>query len=435
MYELNSPHLSCASGHDAADTSRLWGQYSPYFPVPSELDPSVPAGCEVTFAQVLSRHGARDPTAYKTGVYNETIASLKRNVTGYGGRYAFLSEFEYTLGADQLTKLGIGQMAEQGRVMGARYAGLAGTEGPFIRASGQERVIDSAVHFATGFRESEGGPDLVDGIVIVPEGPGANNTLDHGLCTAFEEGHRGDPERDAWADVFTVPIVARLNANLPGAKISRDDAIVLMDLCPFVTVADTEGGTSEFCGLFSAEEWRGYDYYQSLGKFYGYGAGNRLGPTQGVGFVNELVARLTGEPVRDSTSSNRTLDGDPATFPLGRGLYADFSHDNTMVSIYAALGLYDVAGGLPTGERTGPGEAGGFSASWTVPFAGRMVVEKMRCGGGEGEELVRVLVNDRVVVPGGCRADEMGRCGLAEFVEGLGFAREGGRWGECFVGG
>lgn len=385
----------------------------------------------MTFAQVLSRHGARDPTAYKTGIYNDTIAELKRNVTEYGERYAFLRDFEYTLGADQLTQLGIGQMVEQGRTMASRYPGLAGDEGPFIRASGQERVIDSAVHFAAGFREAEGGPDLVDGIVIVPEGPGTNNTLDHGLCTVFEEGSRGDTERDVWADVFTAPIVARLNANLAGAKISRDDAIVLMDLCPFVTVADPEGKPAEFCGLFSADEWRSYDYYQSLGKFYGYAGGNPLGPTQGVGFVNELVARMTGEPVRDETSTNRTMDGDPETFPLGRRLYADFSHDNTMVSIYAALGLYDVDGGLPTGERTDPGEAGGFSASWTVPFAGRMVVEKMRCGG--EEELVRILVNDRVVVPGGCRADELGRCGLGEFVGGLGFAREGGRWEECFV--
>lgn len=350
-------------------------------------------------------------------------------MTSYPERYAFLRDFEYALGADQLTRLGVEQMHAQGREVAEKYPGLAGKEGPFIRASGQQRVIDSAVHWAAGFDEEAATEAHKDGIVIIPEGDGFNNTLDHGLCTAFEEDSSGDAARDAFADVFAAPIASRLNANLPGASLTRDDAISLMDLCPFVTVADSGGSPSKFCALFSADEWHDYDYYQSLGKFYGYGAGNRLGPTQGVGFVNELVARLTGEPVRDGTSSNSTMDGAPETFPLGRGVYADFSHDNTMVGIFAALGLYDVPGGLPRGERLNPVEAGGFSASWTVPFAGRMVVEKMACG---GEERVRVVVNERVVRVAGCRGDGRGMCELGEFVEGLGFARDGGRWEECF---
>ena len=403
--------------------------------MPSELDPAIPPGCTVTFVQVLSRHGARDPTADKTRIYNATIADLQRSVTSYPERYAFLRDFEYTLGADQLTQFGIDQMVAQGREVAKRYPDLAGRDGPFVRASGQQRVIDSAVHWAAGFREAQGGggggPDPADRIVIVPEGPRANNTLDHGLCTAFESGGKGDEERDAWADVFTVPIVARLNANLPGAKLKRDTALYLMDLCPFTTVADPSGTPSAFCGLFSPDEWRSYDYYQSLGKFYGYGAGNELGPTQGVGFVNELVARMTGEPVRDATSTNRTMDAAPETFPLGRRLYADFSHDNTMVSVFAALGLYNLTDGLPSGKRVAPGKAEGFSASWTVPFGGRMFVEGMKCGARE-EEMVRLLVNGRVVPLQVCEADEMGRCALGEFVEGLQFARDGGRWGECF---
>ena len=68
--------------------------------------------------------------------------------------------------------------------------------------------------------------------------------------------------------------------------------------------------------------------------------GNPLGRVQGVGYVNELLARLTQTPVRDHTQTNRTLDGAPATFPLNRTLYADFSHDNQMAAIYAALGLF-----------------------------------------------------------------------------------------------
>lgn len=74
----------------------------------------------------------------------------------------------------------------------------------------------------------------------------------------------------------------------------------------------------------------------------------------------------------------------------------------------------------------------GYSASWTVPFAARAYFEKMSCVGA-GEELVRVVVNDRVVPLEICGGDELGRCGLSSFVESLSFAREGGDWGECFV--
>lgn len=427
---LYSQRHRCAWSHESNEgTSRLWGQYSPYFPVPSELDPAIPPDCAVTFVQVLSRHGARDPTTYKTELYNATITELQRTVTSYPDGYEFIRDFEYTLGADQLTQFGIHQLREQGRAVAERYPGLAGKEGPFIRASGQQRVIDSAVHWAKGFSEVEAAPSgLEDTIVIVPEGEGTNNTLDHGLCTAFEDSS-GDEARDAWSDIFTAPIIARLNANLPGANFTRETVIHLMDLCPFVTVADPTGKPSQFCDLFTLDEWRSYDYYQSLGKFYSYGAGHPLGPTQGVGFVNELIARMTGTPVRDETSTNRTMDRTPETFPMDRKLYADFSHDNTMVSIFAALGLYNVTEGLPRGERVEPGEAGGFSASWTVPFAGRMFVEVMRCG---GKEMVRVVVNGRVVEIGGCKGDAMGRCELGEFIKGLEFARGGGRWEECF---
>lgn len=205
----------------------------------------------------------------------------------------------------------------------------------------------------------------------------------------------------------------------------------MMDLCPFETVASAQGHISPFCGLFTEDEWVSYDYYQTLGKYYGYGAGSPLGPTQGVGFVNELIARLTGTPVNDSTTTNRTLDADESTFPLNRKLYADFSHDNDMISIFAALGLYSSTPALEKQRVMSEDEMEGFGAGRTVPFAGRAVVEKLTCEG-KGE-VVRVVMNGRVLPLEMCRGDGEGRCMLQAFVEGLAFAREGGRWEECFV--
>ena len=73
----------------------------------------------------------------------------------------------------------------------------------------------------------------------------------------------------------------------------------------------------------------------------------------------------------------------------------------------------------------------GYSASLAVPFAARVSFEKMECDG-QPEELVRVLLNDRVVPLQSCNADDLGRCKLGAFVESLDFARNGGKWNECY---
>ena len=458
------------------ERSHFWGQYSPYYAVPSEIAPEVPQGCEVTFAQVLSRHGARDPTARKTAIYAELVDRIHERVEGeeaYDGACRFLRHYEYRLGADELTAFGRRQMVNSGIDFHRRYAGLAArVEAPFVRSAGQKRVVDSAVEWAEGFHQSRSHSqrraqrrdDGGDGgrvedaypydILIIPEGEEYNNTLSDELCTAFEEGPDGGQEaREAWLAIFAPPITERLNSErcLPGANLTDQDTIYMMDLCPYETVADSasdsgagvdpsadsrRGGTrlSPFCDLFTPDEWRSYDYYQSLGKWYGYGSGHELAPTRGVGFANELVARLTEQPVEDRTSTNHTLDESAETFPLGARLYADFSHDNDMSGIYAALGLYNATAPLPDDARAGPGKTAGYSASWSVPFAGRMYVEKLGCAArGDGdEEFVRVLVNSRVVPLQNCGADDLGRCRLGDYIESLSFARGGGHWDQCF---
>lgn len=221
----------------------------------------------------------------------------------------------------------------------------------------------------------------------------------------------------------------RLNKKLPGAKFDIDNTVFFMELCPFGTVASLDLELSPFCRVFSKDEWRNYDYYQSLEKWYVYGPGRDLASSQGVGFVNELIARLTGQPVQDHTSSNSTLDASPETFPLDRKLYADFSHDNGMMTVFSALRLFEGTEDLPTTERRSPEQLGGYSASRAVPFGARMYVEKLQCGG--EEELVRIILNGRVVPLRGCDADKLGRCTLDKFVKSMSFATGGGEWDRC----
>ncbi|RMZ75341.1 hypothetical protein DV738_g5533, partial [Chaetothyriales sp. CBS 135597] len=457
------------------EISHFWGQYSAFYSVPSEISADIPAGCEITFAQILSRHGARDPTSSKTAVYNETVIALKANVSSdaFVGKYAFLADYEYDLGADLLSLFGQQQLINSGIKFFNRYASLAADNTPFVRAGAQERVVESALNWTQGFHSARTAAGHADAdypyaVLEISEEDGQNNTLNHAVCTNFEDDDQyystiNEYAQEEFAATFTPAIQARLEADLPGLQLTSLEVIYLMELCPFNTVADDNGTISPWCRLFSEEEWHSYNYYQSVNKYYGYGAGNPLGPTQGVGWTNELIARLTNQPVNDHTSTNTTLDSNPETFPLGLKLYADFSHDNDMVAIFYALGLYNNTPVLSNTTITEAEQAGGYSAAWTASFASRAYVEKMTCspsyggghagrgghgsswnawnGGAKGssasssasQELVRVIVNDRVIPLVGCGADNLGRCTLDSFVESLSFARSGGRWSECFT--
>ncbi|KAL6902810.1 acid phosphatase [Trichoderma evansii] len=422
-------------GNCTTDVSHIWGQYSPVFSVPSTIDASVPQECNVTFAQVLSRHGARAPTQKKSDVYKAMIERIQSSVKEYGKGYEFLKDYDYNLGADDLTPFGEQQLVDSGIAFYQRYQDLASESDPFVRTSGSDRVIVSAQRFVEGYYQTQdrNASSPTKSTLMLPEDYGFNNTLNHGACQAFEDGPASeirDQNQKTWLGIFGPAINRRLNSKLPGANLTLTETIFMMDLCPFNTVATNTAALSDFCRLFSMDEWASYDYFQSLDKWYGYGRGNPLGPSQGVGFGNELIARLTGTPVDDHTTTNSTLDSSPDTFPLNRTLYADFSHDNTMSSIFAALGLFNSTMDLPLKYKVSPRRLHGFSASWAVPFGARLYVEKMQCGD-SSEELVRVILNDRVVPLRTCNSDRLGRCKLRGFVDSLNFIRSGGLWDQC----
>lgn len=408
----------------------------------------------------------------RTILYGALIANLQEAIAGkkLDEKYRFLHKYEYKLGHDQLVEFGAEQLWNLGRRIHGTYGKWLGYKTPYVRTTTQQRMRDSARWWMAGYHSADSckadsdatkkgcrppGTDIstYHPDVIITEAPGYNNTLSHETCPAFEDTDHGSAAARPFVESFTKAIAMRLNHDLDlfdtPAEIGAPQVLYIMDLCPFETVANFDASHAEkytlpplspFCHLFTEPEWQSYGYYQSISKYYGFGPGNPLGPAQGVGWVNELIARLTDTPVEDSTTTNSSLP-----FELGRGLYADFSHDNDMMSIFAALKLFDNTRELPKEYVVGPesAEAAGYSAAWAVPFGGRLVVEKMVCTDAETgrmgdveeavKEKVRVLMNDRVVPLQWCGGGLDGKCALEEFVDGMSWAREGGNWNECFA--
>ena len=161
-----------------------------------------------------------------------------------------------------------------------------------------------------------------------------------------------------------------------------------------------------------------------------------------MGYVNELLARLTDSPVRDNTTHNASLE-----FPLGRALYADFTHENLMIPVFAALGLFNVSEPLDPhvlpdylekrhhsrhrDDKYSKSKHDALKQKWIasrmVPFSARMVTERLACTrDGEAGAYVRVFVNDELQPLEFCGAGKDGVCRLEDFVESQGYARRSG---------
>ncbi|KAG2339338.1 acid phosphatase [Suillus weaverae] len=409
----------------SSESQRFWGPYSPYYSVEEYQPP--PDGCSITQVNILQRHGARYPTS---GASKEIQASLQKllNASKYTDmKLEFLRSYQWHLGEADLVPFGATQSFQSGAEIYHRYGHLVDDHMlPFVRASGGDRVVKSAVNWTAGFADASGQLYHPSISVIIPETEMSNNTLEDHMCP---NSRASQDEAKIWRDMFSVSIVHRLNTAAVGADILSEDIPGLMSLCAFETVFEEK--ESQFCDLFSLKEFQAYDYYQDLLKYYKTGYGNPLGRVQGVGYVNELLARLRGRPVEDRTQTNSTLDSSPITFPLNRTVYADFSHDNQMVAIYSALGLFPQTR-PPNPTRADPRRT--WVVSRLVPFSGRMITEKVQCSkAGIPGDFIRILINDAIQPLAFCGAGD-GLCGLEAFVESQIYARRNGAgdFEKCF---
>ncbi|KAG0695990.1 histidine phosphatase superfamily [Suillus ampliporus] len=365
-------------------TQQSWAQYSPYYPAVEYQAP--PPDCNVVQVNLLQRHGARYPTKSAGKAMKKSVKRLKSAKSFLDASLDFVANYTYALGTDDLVPFGATQSFEAGQLHYGRYASLVNERMlPFVRASGSDRVVDSALNWTAGFAYASNQQYTPVLSVIVSQS--SNDTLDDHQCPKIGTS---DAQTGTWLDVFAPEIADRLNQYAPGAHLKNSDIENLMSLCPFETVAHEQ--ISPWCALFTEEEWASYEYDGDLYDYYGNGYGQQLGPVQGVGYVNELLARLTGQPVHDNTQTNHTLDSSPVTFPQDKAFYADFSHDNQMISIYSALGLFVQPHPL---DPTHPNPMRTWVDSKLVPFSARMITEKLECTiGGERDEYVRILVND-----------------------------------------
>ena len=278
----------------------------------------------------------------------------------------------------------------------ATYPNLSPRPKPVLRTTGQSRIENSQISWALGFfgpsfyeTPLPGLDNFVNGslfdVVIIPEGGTENNTLaSYDSCFEYifpEIGEIGDYDLlFQYVPLYIGDATARMNQYAPeGFTFNNNDTYAMQSICAY---ENAYIGMSDFCNLFTEDEWMGFEQTLDIEYYYDYGFGQPTGRAQGLGYLQELLARLTNQYITSSNSSvNSTITDvrtsrtqskpigvemsppsfgrrvcfesfvlslsltsrslltflrfqNPKNFPLGRPFYADFTHDDVRCKAY-----------------------------------------------------------------------------------------------------
>ncbi|KAH8929993.1 phosphoglycerate mutase-like protein [Atractiella rhizophila] len=446
VFPLVRPRAKDSNASSTFDIAKHWGNLSPFYSVPQSFpgsesvenaSPSIPHACKLKQVHILHRHGARYPTSY-SGPENFAL-KLARHLPNLktSGDLSFLPSWRYTLGAEILTPFGRNQLFQLGVGMRQKYGYMLsqGSEEErkgnklVFRTTSQDRMLKSALNFAAGFW---GIPfeEQYDQLAMI-EAPGFNCTLaPYKTC-----GHATDRvsklyERplQEWIGIYLKDARNRLQSMTEGMEWTTQDVFDAQTVCPYEVVAL---GASSFCSIFTEEEWRGFDYAWDIYFWYATGHGAPTSAAVGIGWVQELVSRLTKEPIQTHNSSTNATYHTPQLFPLNQPIYVDATHDSVFPPILTALNftLFSRGGPLPS-THIPPPEKRSYVTTRVAPFAANLQIQVMTCeddaneqrDGREKEDVVRFILNDAVLPLEdikGCASDEEGRCKLETVVSAL----------------
>ncbi|KAJ5085866.1 hypothetical protein N7532_010637 [Penicillium argentinense] len=343
-------------GAQGRNIFHLMGDQSSYFSPEDGFgvdEYPLPKGAKIHQMHMLQRHGARYPSSsegldsWAAGIANSTA---KGNT--FTGELAFLNDWSYKLGKEILVPQGRQELSSK----------------LVIRTTLQSRMLESAENFLAEFFGLEWRAHANILATIDPARTGEYSCTREGKTMLASIA---EPVA-TWMETYLAKRTAQLKHLTSNYNWTVTDTHNAQSLCPYETISL---GYSDFCQLFTYEDWEGYAYLMDIEFAAMSGFLSPTGRAQGIAWVEEFLARVEGHYLdvpANTTGANMTLDTNPVTFPLNQSLFFEFTHDANIVSVLTAFGLKQFADFLPL---TGPPKNQQFSTSRLVPFAGRFNIE------------------------------------------------------------
>lgn len=78
----------------------------------------------------------------------------------------------------------------------------------------------------------------------------------------------GSVQSGAWQKKYTAPLISRFNDAAPGFNFTLTDIVGMQQMCGYDYVIRNR---TDFCNVFTAEEWLQFEYSNDLMYFYSIG--------------------------------------------------------------------------------------------------------------------------------------------------------------------
>jgi acid phosphatase len=270
-------------------------------------------------------------------------------------------------------------------------------------ASGSERVIETARHFALGFFGIDWETDNTARLEVISEKSSlAADTLTPGrtcpenkndLVEGKMKGYRLMGEYRA---TYLPPIRERLHTQT-GLTFTDQELFSMQEMCGFET---TVRGRSPWCSVFTRSDFLAFEYARDLLHYYRAGPGQRYAAAMGWLWLN--------------ATTNLLLEGPAAAGPF----FFSFVHDGDIAPMMTALDVISDDTHLPT---THIAHARKWRKSQVSPMGGRVIFELLSCEAGRGpgsqrDKFVRLNINDGITALPDCHSGPGKSCPLAEFA-------------------
>lgn len=393
--------VAACYGHAAGNLPdfKLLGGMGPYIARDGLGAPSfTPDSCNIDQVVSICRHGERYPVDWEIRDFTNTVEKLKQ-AGGLEGPLKFLENYEMKISKDDAEKEtntgpynGHYDAEQLGKYYRYKYGHLLDQDKKLnIFTADQARVVDTAKHFSKGFFSDSKNLNASINVIELPEeGDPMNSLTPQNDCDHTFEEMEGDYTKQATEyRNSAIPQIVEKVKKFTKADLNVTDVYNLMALCPYEI---TSVGDSDFCRIFSEEDWKIYDYFNSLNTYYSSGAGQ----TGGL-FASASVF---------TNSTLKVLQDGPEN--MG-GLYFNFAHDGQLAAILGSLNLFVPKNGMPYHSRD---DNCPFKISQIVPMLGNLILERITC---DGEVYVRLNLNDAYVPIPDCQSGPGKSCPLNEY--------------------
>jgi acid phosphatase len=267
-------------------------------------------------------------------------------------------------------------------------------------ASDSRRVIETARHFALGFFGIDYQTNNTADLEVISEHSSlGGNTLTPGRTCVNNKKDKAEGQKKGYdlmgryRAIYMRPIRARLLTQT-GMNFSDTEIYSMQEMCGFET---TVRGRSDWCDVFTQDEFLSFEYARDLLHYYRAGPGQKYAASMGWLWLN--------------ATTNLLLEG-PAAGPL----FFSFVHDGDIAPMMTALDVINDEQHLPV---THIAHERKWRKSQVSPMGGRVIFELLACQVENApglERFVRLNINDGITAIPDCQHGPGKSCPLSQFA-------------------